>query len=57
MTEAVPKPGSPEAGDEGCVCPALDNCRGRGRGGDGERFGWIISQGCPLHAPEEASRL
>jgi hypothetical protein len=56
MSKTTPHPGSPEAGEQGCVCPVLDNGHGRGRGGDGERFGWFILQGCPLHAPEEPSR-
>lgn len=42
-------PGSPQAIAAGCVCPVLDNGHGRGRGGDGERYGWWMSVACPMH--------
>lgn len=45
----IPKPGSDEAVAQGCTCPILDNGHGRGRGGDGEQFGWWITEGCVLH--------
>jgi hypothetical protein len=48
---AVPKPGSDEARAEGCFCARMDNCYGRGWGGDGERYGWCVTEGCPVHAP------
>ncbi len=47
-----PHPGSPEARENGCTCPVLDNAHGKGRGADGERYGWYMSEGCPLHDPE-----
>ena len=40
-------PGSDEAIQHGCECPQLDNAHGRGRGGDGARFGWFMVIGCP----------
>lgn len=43
------QPGSDAALDAGCTCPVLDNGHGRGRGGDGYRYGWIVVEGCPLH--------
>jgi hypothetical protein len=43
-------PGSDEALDAGCTCPVLDNGHGAGRGGDGARYGWVISGTCKLHA-------
>lgn len=45
-----PRPGSPEARALGCCCPVLDNAMGRGRGSDGERFGWWVNKACPVHA-------
>lgn len=33
----------------GCTCPIIDNARGKGLGGDGWRFGWVINDDCPLH--------
>jgi hypothetical protein len=50
----TPNPGSREAIDQGCLCAKLDNGMGRGRYGDGERYGWWITGGCPLHAPNPA---
>lgn len=47
----VPNPGSLEAIELGCTCAVLDNCHGAGRGGDGEKFGWFITGGCPVHTP------
>lgn len=44
-----PKPGSPEAIKQGCTCPVLDNGYGKGIYGEGEKFGWWVSQDCPLH--------
>lgn len=48
----TPKPGSREAVDRGCKCPVLDNGHGRGYLADGERFGFVINEGCPLHGTE-----
>lgn len=42
-------PGSLQAIKNGCTCPVLDNGHGRGHLGDGEKFGWWINAGCPLH--------
>lgn len=50
MENRTPNPGSIEAGRLGCLCAVMDNCNGRGRGGDGEKFGWYINGDCPLHA-------
>lgn len=49
----VPKPGSYEALDEGCLCPILDNRHGEGQpytrsdGSEGRTF--VFRVGCPLH--------
>ena len=43
------KPGSDTAQTFGCLCPVVDNARGKGRGCNGEKYGWIISSSCPLH--------
>ena len=41
-------PGSDEAVAAGCLCPVLDNARGRGAwGSDGETF--LRAADCPLH--------
>lgn len=45
----APHPGSPEAVEQGCACPVIDNARGRGHLGDGERFGWWTDALCPIH--------
>lgn len=50
------RPGSREAEQAGCECPVLDNAYGRGRMGDGERFGWVMVVGCPVHHREEQER-
>jgi len=44
-----PAPGSPEAGEQGCRCPVLDNARGYGYLGIGPTAGWWRSGNCPLH--------
>ncbi len=46
-----PNPGSKEAREQGCLCPVIDNERGRGYLGNGEQFGFVINENCPLHAP------
>lgn len=45
-----PNPGSKEAREQGCLCPVIDNEHGRGYLGNGERFGFVINEDCPLHA-------
>lgn len=51
-------PGSKEAVEKGCLCPVVDNCRGKGignglfRDSEGNPAYWI-SQKCPLHGDEE----
>lgn len=47
----TPNPGSPAAQARGCTCPVMSNGHGRGAYGDGERYGWWYSAGCPLHRP------
>lgn len=49
ITDTTPKPGSDDAISMGCTCPVLDNARGLGRLGDGEKFGWWYNMGCPVH--------
>lgn len=48
-----PKPGTREAWKAGCVCPLMDNAYGKGYFGDGEKYGWVVTGGCPVHAPED----
>ncbi len=45
-----PRPGSSEAVARDCKCPVIDNHHGLGYGGDGARFGWYVSESCPVHA-------
>jgi len=45
-----PKPGSDAAMALGCKCARMDNHYGRGWGGDGDRFGWVISGDCVMHS-------
>lgn len=45
------RPGSPIAAKNGCTCAVLDNGGGAGYLGDGEKYGWWVQSGCPLHAP------
>ena len=45
-----PNPGSPEAREQGCKCPVIDNCRGRGYMGISGLF--VYSADCPLHWPK-----
>lgn len=42
-------PGSDAAVQAGCRCSVVGNARGRGRNGDGDRYGWFIDADCPLH--------
>lgn len=49
----TPNPGSDEAIEQGCTCPVYDNARGKGIGGNGEKHGWWITAGCPLHGKKE----
>jgi hypothetical protein len=54
VTDPKPSPGSPEAVDAGCTCPAMDNAHGVGcgyRDDDGQPLFWIAAE-CPLHAEE-----
>ena len=45
-------PGSQEAIAQGCTCAVLDNENGLGRFGDGKKFGWFLSENCPLHGKD-----
>ena len=45
----TPNPGSDAAIKQGCTCPVYDNARGKGIMGDGEKYGYWITAGCPLH--------
>jgi len=52
-----PAPGSDAAQRQGCTCPVLDNGHGRGCMGGakspetGETL-FVITAGCPVHAPK-----
>lgn len=49
MTEKQPNPGSPEAIEQGCKCPVMDNHNGMGLiTGDGQPKFWINFD-CKLH--------
>lgn len=53
MSLDKPHPGSDKAVAAGCVCAVMDNHRGKGRGGDGVKYGWYVTGGCPLHDAKE----
>ena len=53
MNITTPNPGSIDAIKAGCTCPVLDNARGKGIGGNGEKHGWWITAGCPMHGKKE----
>jgi len=53
MNTTTLNPGSDAAIKQGCDCPVLDNGHGRGVGGNGEKHGWWITEGCPLHGKKE----
>ena len=46
-----PSPGSAEAQANGCRCPVMDNCRGRGANETAGQF-WI-NGACPLHGGKQ----
>ena len=51
-----PNPGSDEAVDAGCLCPVMDNRRGKGAYlGKNDMF-WINAE-CPLHAKKPKDKL
>lgn len=59
-TSAIPNPGSDEAIMRGCTCARIDNGHGRGYMGgvkdsDGSTV-FVITVGCPLHAPSAGAR-
>ena len=49
-----PNPGSKEAQVLGCVCPVLDNSYGKGYLGDGEKFGFVMNEHCPIHGTNQS---
>lgn len=50
-------PGSDAALDKGCTCAVLENGHGSGRGGVGAKFGWWITEECPVHTGEFTEAL
>lgn len=51
MTDWLHKPGSDEARKLGCSCAVMDNAYGKGRWGDGDKYGWFVTVGCVVHSP------
>lgn len=49
----VPNPGTRAAKVQGCRCPVMDNWRGSPE--IGRIRGFIVVQGCPLHAMTDAT--
>jgi len=43
-----PNPGSPEAQEQGCTCPVLDNSYGAGVPSENGPLFWM-TEDCPLH--------
>ena len=50
-------PGSDGAIVAGCTCAVLDNGHGKGIGGNGKKFGWLISEDCPIHGKPNVARI
>ena len=55
MTDPLPSPGSDEALARGCICPVLDNGRGRGFPMHGRTVFWIRDD-CPLHGSQQETQ-
>lgn len=54
----TPNPGSPEAAEQGCKCPRMDNANGRGAWGTrGEDAIFWTAESCPLHGKAAADEL
>ena len=51
--KTTPNPGSDAAIKQGCTCPVLDNGHEKGVCGGGGKFGWWITEDCPLHGKKE----
>ena len=49
--------GGDEAIVAGCACAVLDNGHGKGIGGNGKKFGWWISEDCPIHGKPNVARI
>lgn len=45
-----PNPGSPEAKEQGCKCPVMDNWRGSDE--IGRIRGFVVREDCPMHGFE-----
>lgn len=52
MSASTPNPGSPEAGNLGCLCAVIDNHYGKGFPWGGAEACFWISGDCPLHGKE-----
>jgi hypothetical protein len=54
MENKIPNPGSPEAVQQGCLCPVMDNHNGAGfmMGEENGLMFWRV-RGCPLHGKGE----
>lgn len=50
--DKIPNPGSKEAIKQGCTCPVLDNCHGKGFPYGGKTCFWY-TEGCPIHRSNE----
>jgi hypothetical protein len=53
MENKVPNPGSPEAVEQGCLCPVMDNHNGVGRPLGGAENAFWINYACPIHGGEK----
>lgn len=51
---STPNPGSDAAIRRGCICPRLDN--NRGRFAPRPPDGWFVVEGCRVHAPDGFDR-
>jgi hypothetical protein len=57
MSDTKPNPGSPEAVEQGCQCPVMDNHQGAGIPTGGEDKMFWIAHDCPIHGAKRSIPL
>jgi hypothetical protein len=56
LYERHKRPGTISAFKSGCTCSIIDNHYGKGYRGDGSRWGWVMSETCPIHGSKEVTK-
>jgi hypothetical protein len=56
LAEKIKRPGSREAQDSGCLCPAEENHYGKGREQAGDEVIYTVNEDCPLHRRRQRRR-